>query len=166
MFSRLALIAMLFFAFPSSLFAQDYAEASVVTSDVASRYLDAYIARDWDALEPLLADEATFRDPTAKLVFGGEGATGKAAMMTMFRQGYSAITDMGFEEDRRIVGGTVGIFEGTLTWTALHRGGVPVTARMPFVLILELEDGKVVSHRDYGDYTGYLAARAEAFADQ
>lgn len=160
-----ACTAVLVAILPAAASAQDYSATSAVTRDVASDYLQAYIARDWDRLETLLGDEASFEDPTAKLVFGGGIRQGKPAMMTMFREGYSSITDMRFDEQLRFAAGNIAVFEGVLTWTALHQGGVPVTAEMPFVVILEVEDGKVVSHRDHADYAPYLEARAAAFGN-
>lgn len=162
MFRLLLALAASIIAIPSSAAAQSYAEASEMTRTIADEYFNAYVGLDWDRLEPLLADDASFKDPTARLVFGGVGATDKTAMMSLFREGYAAITEMKFEEDRRIIAGDVAVFEGSLTWTAIHRGGVPVTATLPFVTIIEVKDGKVVSHRDHGDYTPYLEARAEA----
>ena len=132
---------------------QSYEAATTTTNQVASAYFDAYVARDWDRLEPMLADNANFKDPTATLVFGGVGAPDKAAMMTLFREGYSSITEMSWQEDRRIMAGNIAVFEGTLSWTAV----------MPFATIVTVEDGKIVEHRDYGDYSKYLEARAKAF---
>lgn len=145
---------------------QSYEAATAATNEVASAYFDAYVARDWDWLEPMLADNANFKDPTATLVFGGVGAPDKAAMMTLFREGYSSITEMSWQEDRRIMAGNIAVFEGTLSWTARHRGDVLVTAVMPFATIVTVEDGKIVEHRDYGDYSKYLEARAKAFPDE
>ncbi|MBC2776381.1 nuclear transport factor 2 family protein [Parasphingopyxis marina] len=139
---------------------------SAETAPVGEAYFAAYIARDWDALEPLLADAASFRDPTAELVFGGALADGKAAMMTLFRQGYAGITRMEFRPLRTLHAGHYAIFEGELDW-ALDMGdgsgeGRIVESVMPFVTLLRIEDGLVVEHRDYADYAPFLAAARAA----
>ena len=62
------------------------AERSAQTEVVAKLYFDAYIARDWDRLEPLLDEQIRFDDATAHLVFGAVGKQGKAVLMKAFRE--------------------------------------------------------------------------------
>ena len=143
------------------LFAQEqpsFAETSAATETVSQAYFDAYIARDWDALEPLLADTGTFRDITAEPVFGGAGAQGKAAMMTLFREGYASITQMSLRPMRTIHSGQTSIFEGELDWTLRLQNGSEVRSVMPFLTILRVEDGLVVSHQDFADYAPFIEA--------
>ncbi|MEH6828568.1 nuclear transport factor 2 family protein, partial [Parasphingorhabdus sp.] len=73
-----------------------YAAITTATAPVADAYFTAYIANDWPALEPLLAETATFQDPTATRVFGGVLSEGRAAMMERFRTGYAGISHMEF----------------------------------------------------------------------
>jgi hypothetical protein len=72
------------------------AERSAQTEAVAKPYFEAYIARDWDRLEPMLDDKAVFDDVTAHLVFGAVGKQGKAVLMKAFRETYAAIRSMRF----------------------------------------------------------------------
>ncbi|NNC73034.1 MAG: nuclear transport factor 2 family protein [Sphingomonadaceae bacterium] len=137
---------------------QAYNDAGAATRAIGQSYFDAYIARDWDRLEPLLADSASFRDPTAALVFGGAQADGRAAMMTLFREGYAGITRMAWRPLRAIHSGQYSLFEGELDWALDMGDGRIVASVMPFVTMLQIENGRVVSHRDYGDYTPFLAA--------
>ena len=58
-----------------------FSQASQETQAVADPYFKAYIARDWDHLEPLLADQGGFADPTATLVFGPVKFEGKQATL-------------------------------------------------------------------------------------
>lgn len=158
-------LALALFAMPMApLFAQErpsFDETSAATETVSQAYFDAYIARDWDTLEPLLADTGTFRDVTAELVFGGAGTQGKPAMMTLFREGYAAITQMEFRPLRTFHSGNYSIFEGELDWTLQLSEDREVTSVMPILTILRVEDGLVVSHQDFADYAPFLtAARA------
>lgn len=71
-----------------------FAAASTAAEKIGEAYFSAYIARDWDRLEPLLAERGSFADPTAALVFGSVQTTGKVEMLTKFRNGYAAIAHM------------------------------------------------------------------------
>lgn len=137
-------------------------DVSAATAPVGEAYFAAYIARDWDALEPLLADAASFRDPTAELVFGGALADGKPAMMALFHEGYAGITQMEFRPARTLHSGNYTIFEGELDWAVDMGDGTAVASVMPIVTILRIEDGLVVSHRDYADYAPFIAAARAA----
>ncbi len=91
-------------------------------------------------------------------MFGGVLTSGKPAMMTKFRQGYAGI-EMSFVQHRAIYSGHYAIVEGELTWrTTMQDGKVAVSNDTPFVLILRIEGGKVVEHRDYADYHPFIEA--------
>lgn len=136
-----------------------FGQVSAQTRAVADPYFKAYIARDWDRLEPLLADAGSFTDPTAALVFGSVEFEGKAAMLKNFREGYAAIRHMAFHPLRVFVSGEHAIYEGTLDWTLeLRNGRQAVTQGMPFVTVLRVVHGRVLEHRDFADYTPFLAA--------
>lgn len=140
-----------------------FSQVSTETRAVADPYFAAYIARDWDRLEGCLADSGGFADPTATLVFGPVEFEGKAATMKNFREGYAAITQMAFRPLRAFVAGDHAIYEGELDWTLeLGDGKQAVTAGMPFMTVLRVVDGHVEEHRDYADYTPFLAAMRAA----
>lgn len=135
-----------------------YADAANATKDVGEAYFAAYIARDWDAMEVLMAEENSFRDDTAALVFGAVKYLGKDNMLKGFREGYASVTHMDFKPIRRMFAGHFAVFEGNLDWGINLDGGRVVNSEMPFVVILRVEDGKVVEHRDYADYSPFLDA--------
>ena len=154
-------------ALSAPLFAQeverkDYAAVSAATAPVADAYFAGYISRDWDALEQLLAEGASFQDPTATHVFGGVLSEGREAMMQRFRVGYAGITEMDFVTDRRMVSGDIAIYEGALHWGLDLGDGTVVRSVTPMVIVLTVEDGKVVRHRDYVDYAPFVEAVREA----
>ncbi len=134
-----------------------YASAGEVTAEVADAYFKAYIELDWDALEPYLAEGASFADPTAELVFGNPQTQGREAIMAKFRKGYAGIKEMHFDRDRVIHSGNLALYEGRLGWTLHFRDGNVLNSEMPYVAIIRVEDGKVVSHLDYGDYSSFIA---------
>jgi ketosteroid isomerase-like protein len=157
---RCAAIGLAFLS--SQAMAQDkpsFGQTSSATRVVAERYFNAYVARDWERLEPLLADEAAFSDPTAALVFGTVKREGKAATLKNFKEGYAAIRHMEFHPLRTFVSGEHAVYEGTLDWTlALKDGKQAVTLGMPFICVLRVVDGRVLEHRDLADYAPFLAA--------
>lgn len=142
-----------------------FSQTGLATRAVADPYFQAYIARDWDRLEPLLADAGGFADPTAALVFGPVRVDGKAATLKNFREGYAAIRHMEFHPMRTFVSGEHAVYEGTLDWTlALKSGKEAVTKGMPFITVLRVVEGRVLEHRDFADYTPFLAAMRAAQA--
>ncbi len=143
-----------------------YAQAGAATAPVSDAYFAAYIGRDWDKLETLIAEQSDFQDPTATLIFGGIVSEGSAAMMDRFRNGYSSLTHMEFATTRRLISGHVALYEGELDWGIDLGDGTIVNSVTPMVIVLTVEEGKVVHHRDYVDYAPFVAAiraaRAEA----
>lgn len=139
--------------------AESLEHKSAATRPVAQRYFSAYIARDWNSLAALLAEEGSFADPTAEPIFGKVEHRGKLAVMKNFRDGYASIKRMEFTSSRTVISGAHAIFEGTLDWTLeLDDGKEAVTRRMPFLTILKIEAGLVVEHTDYADYRPFVEA--------
>lgn len=159
-------LAMLLCTLPA--FAQaprpNLAERSAQTEAIARPYLDAYIARDWDRLEPLLDEEVRFDDATAHLVFGAVGKQGKAVLMKAFRETYASIRDMRFIQQSRFASGEHMVFVGELEWGIGLPDGLNVDSRMPFVVRLQVRNGKVLEHQDTADYNPFVEALRRARA--
>lgn len=159
-----SLVAIAMAGIPVSAIAQDaetpppYVLASQITGPVADAYFEAYMANDWDAVEPMLADDASFADDTAALIFGRVESDGREAMMKRFREGYASLTHMRFETTRRFVSSNIAVYEGSLDWGMNLGEGQSVSAVTPMVVILTVEGGKIVKHRDFVDYAPFLAA--------
>jgi len=151
--------------FSASVHAQgtpSYAELSKATERVAESYFAAYIARDWDRLSPLLAESASFSDPTAS----GDSApqsVGRQATEKNFRENYARITRMEFKRTRVFYSGHYAVFEGALTWAVDGKDGKAIlTEAMPLVTILRVEGERVAEHRDFADYHPFIEARRRA----
>lgn len=153
------LLALLAFAVPASAATENrYTAETAATAPIADAYAAAYVALDWDRLEPLLADDASFLDPTATLVFGSVGTQGKVAVMKNFRSAYASLRKMSLTKRQVIHSGHFALYIGDLTWTVDMGDGRDVSSVTPIVIVIEVKDGKVVSHRDYVDYAPFLAA--------
>jgi len=135
----------------------DYSQLSAVTAATSQRYLQAYFAKDWNTLETLLADTASFADPTATQLFGAETKTGKTVIMQAFREHYAPISFQ-FTQDSSMFAIDHAIFVGKLSWTYQLPKQKLVVEKMPMVVVLQMVDGRVVSHRDYADYRPYFSA--------
>lgn len=140
------------------------AERSAQTEAVAKPYFEAYIARDWDRLEPMLDDKAVFDDVTAHLVFNAVGKQGKVELMKAFRETYAAIRSMRFHPQSQFASGEYMVFVGELEWSLAMPDGLVVDTRMPFVVRLQVHEGKVLDHQDMADYKPFMAALRAARA--
>ncbi|MBH9551537.1 nuclear transport factor 2 family protein [Inhella gelatinilytica] len=135
------------------------AERSAQTEAVARPYFEAYIARDWDRLEPLLDEHIRFDDATAHVVFGGAvGKQGKTELMKAFRETYAAIRAMRFHPQSQFASGEHMVFVGELEWSLGLADGAVVDTRMPFVVRLQVRQGKVLEHLDTADYKPFATA--------
>lgn len=140
------------------------AERSAQTEAVAKPYFEAYIARDWNRLEPLLDEDIRFDDATAQVVFGAVGKQGKTELMKAFRETYAAIRDMRFHPSSQFASGEHMVFVGELEWSLGLPDGLVVGTRMPFVVRLQVRQGKVLEHQDTADYKPFVLALRAARA--
>lgn len=121
---------------------------------VAEAYLAAYEAQDFDALAALYAEDAVFIDPTSFDV--GEITQpidwqGRDAILTGLRSWNVERLEYAVDRNYQASGRTV--FDGAVTAVyALEDGDQHY--RFPIVTIVTVQDGQVVEHRDYTDFTG------------
>ena len=139
-----------------------YEDLSKTSKEIGEKYFASYLAMDWDKIETMLADNATFTDPTAETVFGGGLRDGKEAMMKSFREGYASIEELKFIKSRTIFSGNYAIFEGDLDWTVRVGNGKKVSTVMPIITMLKIENRKVTEHRDFADYHPFLVEFGKA----
>lgn len=159
---KLALIALLALA-PLGLQSQSpapikhpYLETSAVTRTIAEGYFRAYLAKDWDALASLSGANLSFQDRTAELVGGGKATLGLPEVLRKFREGYASI-ELDYHPARATFSGHYALFSGILNWKVTLQNGRRVETRdAAFLVILRVEDGEVVEHRDYVDYNGFI----------
>lgn len=140
------------------------AERSARTEAVAKPCFEAYIARDWDRLEPLLDEQIAFDDATATLLFGASGIQGKGALMSALRKTYAAIRDMRYHPGSQFASGEHMAFVGELAWRLATPDGLMVDTGAAFVVRLRVRDGKVLEHQDTVDYKPFVQALRKAQA--
>ncbi|MGD9587709.1 MAG: nuclear transport factor 2 family protein [Pyrinomonadaceae bacterium] len=137
--------------------AKAFQDTTAATQDVAAKYFQQYMAIDWEKLGPLMHDEISFEDPTAEMLFGGKRPVGKANVLKNFREVFVSITNMTPKLTRTFASGNIAVFEMDLSFSFRNNQNGITTISMPLVVVLTVKDGKVVKHRDYGDYREYLS---------
>ncbi|MCK6432357.1 MAG: hypothetical protein HUU30_06760 [Burkholderiaceae bacterium] len=86
--------------------------------------------------------------------------------MKALRETYAAIRDMRYHPISQFASGEHMVFVGELQWSLGLPDGLIVDTRMPFVVRLQVRNGKVLEHQDTADYKPFVvalhAARAKA----
>ncbi|MEJ6007553.1 nuclear transport factor 2 family protein [Paucibacter sp. AS339] len=141
--------------------AQQYRALSAQTRDVAERYLQAYLSRDWPRLFPLMAEHIHFADPTAKMVFGDLSQQGKPALTKYFTEVYPYVETHAFKRERSTFAGQHAVFIGESDWSFSLPGQAPVRSKTPLVLTLTVENGLVTQHQELADFQSYLNGRQQ-----
>ena len=158
-FLKKQIVVMILLFFVSAMNAQEnnaFNKRTALTKEVATKYFKAYVGLQFDAMKPLVHEAISFEDPTAKLVFEGKKIEGKQQVFENFKTGYASILEMKQESIRTIFSSDTGIFEINLTWKLKVDSTKTIRIKMPLIVILTIENGKVIKHRDYGDYNYFI----------
>ncbi len=148
--------------------ARRYRENNEATRLLANEYFKAYLEQRHDDMLALTDDSVTFQDPTAAFFGGPSGnlVRGKQAFGRLLQRAFAPISSMEFRPQRQFVSNHHAVFMGTISYRMAGRSlGLPVE-EVPFehsaVFVVEVEDGRVTSHRDYVDYSNWLDQRDAA----
>jgi len=124
---------------------------------LAKEYLAAYSTFDVTIMEPFLAEEMVFNDPTSTnqnangepFFFEGKQAVlkglGDIAVM------YASFT-LDYNIERQYESHGVVVFIAQLTYMGETKNGDKFEGGAPIVTAITIKDGKVVRHMDYFDY--------------
>lgn len=124
--------------------------------ETAEAYLAVYLARDYPAMLPLMAQDAVFTDPTSTMFGTPLHHEGAQAIVDWLTEVGTGVESVEFLIDRSFVSGEYAVFEGTyrtsgslvglgypdLHTTLVHRG----------ITTIRVVDGKVALHLDVIDY--------------
>jgi len=155
--NRIFLIPFIIFA--STTYAQksvSFADSTAICKKVSNEYFEAYFNLDFDSMLNIMHDSISFQDPTARFVFGGKKIDGKDKVYENFKQSYASILEMKQDPIRTIFSSNTGIYEINLTWKFKNSPEKIISIEMPLIVILTVENGKVIEHRDYGDYHYFI----------
>ncbi len=123
-------------------------------ADTGRAYVAAYAAVDLDAIGGLLAEDADFQDPTTDIFGTGSEAliTGRDAIVGNLRTSLVGLQDFTLEVQDAFFTPSHAVFITELSWVHPQQQGSKLflaNIRAPLVIALRIEDGKVVSHRDF-----------------
>jgi len=152
LFMALTLVSISIYAQKSTTFN----DSTTICKGVTSKYFNAYIDLDFDTMMSFMHDGISFQDPTARFVFGGKKVEGKINVYENFKKSYASIIEMKQETIRTIFSSNTGIFEINLVWALKNGPDKLITINMPLIVVLTIENGKVIEHRDYGDYNYFI----------
>lgn len=127
---------------------------------VAERYLAAYEALDFDRLLTFWTDDSVWQDPTgAEIGASPAPVRGATAIRDHLLAATNGIEAVEFDLPERFHSGgqvvNIGTFRYTLDGTALGAPGKRARFEMRTVIVLEVRDGKVLSHTDYADFSDW-----------
>ncbi len=144
---------------PLSIYAQKntvFKDNTSICKEVTSKYFNAYMNLEFDSMLAMMHDSISFEDPTARFVFGGKKIEGKVSVYDNFKESYATIIEMNQKTIRTIFSSNTGIFEIDLVWKLKNGPDKIITINMPLIVVLTVENGKVITHRDYGDYNYFI----------
>lgn len=132
--------------------------ASDANIKVAEDYLAAYSTFKVEKMEPFLADDMEFRDPTSAAPGkdgNGYNFDGKTAVMEGLGDFASRQKDfyLNYDLERRYESNGVVVFIAQLTYTVHTKTDETITGTAPIVTAVTVKDGKIVRHVDLFDYS-------------
>ena len=155
-FRFFAFISLAFTLLSAPLHAEDKNAAII---KIAEDYIAAYSTFDVDVIEPFIADDAIFSDPTSKdqNASGGQFMfVGKKAILKglgEYAAQYKSFT-LVYDVERRYVANNVVVFVAQLTYTVIALDDQVYTDTAPIVTAITVKDSKVKQHIDLYDYDG------------
>jgi ketosteroid isomerase-like protein len=127
---------------------------------VGERYLQAYLDQRHSDMLAMYGPAPSFQDPTAA-VFGLESGAlyrGTEAIAAMLARAFQPISQFTFDFEDAWFSNRHAVFGGTIRYTLDGAAlGTPtdVTFENSAVFVVTVQDGAVVAHRDYVDYSHF-----------
>jgi hypothetical protein len=131
------------------------------TRSVADAYLAAYLEKNYDDAHALMATNITFQDPTARVFDPNAGALieGADELTDRRRETFGGILEFGLEVERSFVTNHHAVYLGRTYYSipgAAFRSEVEsVRFEHRAAFVIGVENGEVVYHRDFVDYSNF-----------
>ena len=159
------LLCLALFAFPLC-FLPTQSQATVPIATVAEAYLDAYAALDFERLETYWTDASVWQDPTgAEIGASPAPVTGADAIRTYLKAATNGIDKLELTIDERFHSADHVVHVGTLRYTldgaVMGAPGKTVPFEFRTVIVLVIEDGKVLRHTDLADFRDWRQQLAD-----
>ena len=117
----------------------------------------ALSARDWEKLKAFLSDDCLYVD----MPMPAASARGPEDIVTRLKIGLESLSSYVNHEGLLLTNGVDVMYEHSETW------GWPTgeTARLAFVTVHRVEDGKITLWKDYSDFNTLLSAAPPSFTE-
>lgn len=133
------------------------------TKTVAERYFKNYARLGFDSMAVDMANDYSFEDPTARILFQGLRINGKEQAIENFKKNYTFF-NVSIPVTRTYFSGNYGVFEGVYKFSVNVPNNETMSFEIPIVVIIKVENGKVIEHRDFADYQAYIAQNQKEMA--
>jgi len=128
-----------------------YAEKSKAMAVLSGQYLKALEAQELPAIEQFLHPQIAYKNSTANRVVGAsDRQQGKPAAMAALNQMFQH-RKLKFEIQHAVYSGDYGVVNGVLH-EQMGSAQQAQKVTLPFTMILQVKDGKIVSHEDIVDF--------------
>lgn len=136
---------------------KQFNDNTAITKKITTRYFNAYMDLNFETMKKLMHKDISFYDPTSKFIFGSVKVTEKEKVYKNFINNYFSIVDFKKSDLKSFFSSNTGVFKFNLSWSFKEADNKIVTIKnMPLVVVLTIENNKVIEHVDYGDYVHFL----------
>ncbi|MDJ0835094.1 MAG: nuclear transport factor 2 family protein [Acidobacteriota bacterium] len=151
----------------------DYKVVGESVKATAQSYMAAYEQRNVDKVASFYTDKSTYQDAGYASVqklngsTGEEGSyceavpTGKAAIKEKLQKSMAEIKDLRFETRSNFFVGRLAVYTLNVTATVPMKDLPPLTANIDMIVVLEIENNKVLSHTSLSDMEKAMQLMAE-----
>ncbi len=158
--------------------ALSYSQSNYQVADlesIATSYIKAYEMLDSQKLAAFYSDESEFNDHTYQSILrviqgdkytASKPIVGRQAITKMIDGVAATMKDLKFEVVKKIFTGEHALFVMRASATAIQGDGKPdLKGEVSMVTVVQVRDGKVISHLDYVDYADYFRQRDAQLAE-
>lgn len=137
------------------------------TESVAREYLETFYRLDYEKLADFYTEKSLWVDPSTKVVnpdpgYVVPGSVGGARIISDLQTGFAGVFDASYTFERSFYSGGFAVIFGSYNYRIPARYFVGLAHSnkifeftIPMNTILTIKDGKVLEHREYGDWTSW-----------
>lgn len=137
---------------------KQFNDSTANTKSITTSYFKAYMDLDFDAMKKWMHKDISFEDPTSKYIFGSSKHVGKENVYQNFKNDYSSIIEVKKNNIESFFSSNTGVFKFNISWSYKDANNNIVDIKnLPIIVVLTVENNKVIKHVDYGDYNLFIS---------
>jgi hypothetical protein len=137
---------------------KQFNDNTAITKKITTSYFNAYMDLDFETMKKLMHKDISFFDPTSKFIFGSVKVTEKEKVYKNFLNNYSSIVDFKKSNLESFFSSNTGVFKFNISWSYKDANNNIVDIKnLPIIVVLTVENNKVIKHVDYGDYNLFIS---------